>query len=187
MSALVEKLENATEERQKAMEQLKLAQTHLQTKTQELEISEELRENAEEELETTEQKLKTTEDKLEIADNQFQNVKTELQITEKKVARLEDKIEYLENDKSGSSNWSSSTENIIISLIRRVNGTRETDTCLGSSLGSGYITAQSRVHNLIDLQMFPSEGTKNKTFYLRQTLSNTILTRLCFIQKFSID
>ena len=52
MSALVEQLENATEERQKAVEQLKLAETHLQTKKQELEISEELRDNAENELGT---------------------------------------------------------------------------------------------------------------------------------------
>ena len=117
---------------------LVVTSTQLETKKEELEMSEELRENIEE-------KLKTTEDKLEIADNQFQNVKTELQITEKEVARLEDTIEYLENAKPGSSQSSSSTEHIIISLIRRVNGARETDTCLGSSLGSGYITAQYRV------------------------------------------
>ena len=139
MSALVEQLENLTEERQTAVEQLKLAQTHLQIKKEELEISEELRQNAEE-------ILKTTKDKLEIADNQFQNVKTELQITEKEVARLKDTIEYLENDQPGSGPSSSSAGHVIISLIRRVNDARETDTCLGNSLGSGYITAQFRVH-----------------------------------------
>ena len=141
-----QQLQNSAKQQREATKQLQNSQNQLKT-------TEEMLESTKIQLANTEYKLQTTEYQLQTSDEQLQDVQNQLIATKERAERLERKLENLESSQpvcdkptgSMKDHTSDSAKNFVFSLVRQVKNARETDICLGGSLGSGYITVKQRV------------------------------------------